>query len=334
MVGRVQENFTYLSADLSASRLPSQKAGSADAFQSLCKELGLSGFATTFDSFEADQETQAARQPSQTITARVSSQEIEGYNRPPMIALENKVALVTGGSRGIGEAIALALAAAGADVAASYLSQREKAEEVVRRIEALGRRAISLQADVAKEEAVKELVDQTVSRLGGLDVLVANAGIWKRASLPEMTPEEWDETLGTNLKGVFLAAKHAARVMIPRKWGRVILISSTSGQRGEAFYSHYSASKGGIISFTKSLALELAPHGVLVNCVAPGWVATDMTAETFASPERAAIEATIPLGRPGEPKEIAGAVVFLASEAASYITGEILNVNGGAVLVG
>ena len=251
-----------------------------------------------------------------------------------MIALEGKVALVTGGSRGIGEAIAVSLAAAGASVAVSYATQREKAEDVVRRIEAKGGRAIALQADVVQENAVREIVAQTEAQLGPLDVVVANAGIWKKAVLPEMTLDQWDETLDTNLKGVFLTTKHAARVMIPRKSGRLVLISSTSGQRGEAFYSHYSASKGGIISLTKSLALELAPHGILVNCVAPGWVATDMTTETFSSPERAAVEATIPLRRPGTPDEIAGAVVFLASELATYITGEILNVNGGSVLVG
>ncbi len=251
-----------------------------------------------------------------------------------MIALEGKVALVTGGSRGIGEAIAVSLAAAGASVAVSYATQREKAEDVVRRIEAKGGRAIALQADVVQENAVREIVAQTESQLGPLDVVVANAGIWKKAVLPEMTLDEWDETLDTNLKGVFLTTKHAARVMIARRSGRLVLISSTSGQRGEAFYSHYSASKGGIISLTKSLALELAPHGILVNCVAPGWVVTDMTTETFSSPERAAVEATIPLRRPGTPDEIAGAVVFLASELATYITGEILNVNGGSVLVG
>ena len=251
-----------------------------------------------------------------------------------MIALEGKVALVTGGSRGIGEAIAVSLAAAGASVAVSYATQREKAENVARRIEAKGGRAIALQADVVQENAVREIVAQTESQLGPLDVVVANAGIWKKAVLPEMTLDEWDETLDTNLKGVFLTTKHAARVMTARRSGRLVLISSTSGQRGEAFYSHYSASKGGIISLTKSLALELAPHGILVNCVAPGWVATDMTTETFSSSERAAVEATIPLRRPGTPNEIAGAVVFLASELATYITGEILNVNGGSVLVG
>ena len=251
-----------------------------------------------------------------------------------MIDLTGKVALVTGGSRGIGEAIAAWFASAGASVAVSYATRREKAKDVVRGIEAKGGRAIALQADVAQENAVRDLVSQTESQLGALDVVVANAGVWKKAVLPEMTVDQWDETLNTNLKGVFLVAKHAARVMIPRRSGRIVLISSTSGQRGEAFYSHYSASKGGVISFTKSLALELAPHGILVNCVAPGWVATDMTAETFASPERAVVEATIPLRRPGTPDEIAGAVVFLASELATYITGEILNVNGGSVLVG
>lgn len=251
-----------------------------------------------------------------------------------MISLQDKVALVTGGSRGIGRASALLLARAGAAVAVNYFARQKAAGEVARLIEAGGGRAVALEADVSRESEVRKLVDETVSRLGGLDILVANAGVWKRASLTEMSEAEWDETLGINLKGVFLVAKHSARFMISRRAGRIIFISSTSGQRGEAFYSHYSASKGGIISLTKSLALELAPHGILVNSVAPGWVATDMSAEALAGAEGEAIYASIPLGRVGAPEEIAGAVLFLASDLATFITGEILNVNGGAVLVG
>jgi 3-oxoacyl-[acyl-carrier protein] reductase len=149
-----------------------------------------------------------------------------------------------------------------------------------------------------------------------------------------MSEAQWDETLGINLKGVFLTAKHAARVMTEKKSGRIILISSTAGQRGEACYSHYAASKGGIISFTKSLSSELASRGILVNCVAPGWVETDMTTEALAAEGRDAIFNVIPLGRVGRPEEIAGAVLYLASDLSTFITGEILNVNGGAVLVG
>ncbi len=149
-----------------------------------------------------------------------------------------------------------------------------------------------------------------------------------------MSEAQWDETLDINLKGVFLTAKHAARFMKGKRSGRIILISSTAGQRGEAFYSHYAASKGGVISFTKSLSSELAPQGILVNCVAPGWVETDMTTEALAAAGRDEIFNVIPLGRVGRPEEIAGAVLYLASDLATFITGEILNVNGGAVLVG
>ena len=251
-----------------------------------------------------------------------------------MISLEGKVALVTGGSRGIGRASALMLAQAGADVAVNYQRKSGAAEQVVRSIEQLGRRAVAIEADVSREEAVAHLVEETVSELGGLDILVANAGVWKRADLVEMSEAQWDETLNINLKGVFLAAKHAARFMTGKRSGRIILISSTAGQRGEAFYSHYAASKGGVISFTKSLSSELAPQGILVNCVAPGWVETDMTTEALAATGRDEIFNVIPLGRVGRPEEIAGAVLYLASDLATFITGEILNVNGGAVLVG
>jgi 3-oxoacyl-[acyl-carrier protein] reductase len=251
-----------------------------------------------------------------------------------MLSLQGKVALVTGGSRGIGRATALMLAQAGADVAVNYQNRLDAAEEVAQSIEALGRRALAIEADVSDEARVSHLVEETVQKLGGLDVLVANAGVWKRAPVRDMSAEQWDETLDINLKGAFFAAKHAARFMVEKESGRIIFISSTAGQRGEAFYSHYAASKGGLISFTKSLAPELAPHGVLVNCVAPGWVETDMAADALASASRDEIFAAIPLGRVGRPEEIAGAVLFLASELSTFVTGEILNVNGGAVLVG
>jgi 3-oxoacyl-[acyl-carrier protein] reductase len=251
-----------------------------------------------------------------------------------MLSLQGKVALVTGGSRGIGRATALMLAQAGADVAVNYQNRVDAAEEVVQSIEAFGRRALAIEADVSDEARVSRLVEETVQKLGGLDILVANAGVWKRAPVTEMSAEQWDETLDINLKGAFFAAKHAARFMVEKESGRIIFISSTAGQRGEAFHSHYAASKGGLISFTKSLAPELAAHGVLVNCVAPGWVETDMAADALASTSRDEIFAAIPLGLAGRPEEIAGAVLFLASELSTFVTGEILNVNGGAVLVG
>jgi 3-oxoacyl-[acyl-carrier protein] reductase len=251
-----------------------------------------------------------------------------------MISLDGKVALVTGGSRGIGRTVALMLARAGADVAVNYRHRSKAADDAVRGVEALGRRAVALEADVSRDDDVNRLVAETVSRLGGVDILVANAGVWKRAGLVDMSEQQWDETLDINLKGAYLAAKYTARHMIRKKSGRIIFISSTAGQRGEAFYSHYAASKGGVISFTKSLSAELAPQGILVNCVAPGWVETDMTTEALSSETREGIFSVIPLGRVGTPEEIAGAVVFLASDLATFITGEILNVNGGAVLVG
>lgn len=251
-----------------------------------------------------------------------------------MFSLQDKVSLVTGGSRGIGRATALALARAGADVAVNYRSEVDAAQQVTRSIQELGRRAVALEGDVSSEAQVKRLVEETVQSLGGIDVLVANAGVWKRAPVTEMSAAQWEETLDINLKGAFFAAKHAARFMIENKSGRIIFISSTAGQRGEAFHSHYAASKGGIISFTKSLAPELAPHGILVNCVAPGWVETDMASGALSGASRDGIHAAIPLGRVGKPEEIASAVLFLASELSSFITGEILNVNGGAVLVG
>ena len=251
-----------------------------------------------------------------------------------MISLKQKIALITGGSRGIGRAAAWLLAKAGADVAISYRNRSFSAEEVTTSIEALGRRALGVQADVSREADVERLVESTLAELGPIDILVANAGIWKRAPLTEMSEADWDETLDINLKGVYLAAKHVGRIMAGRRSGRMILISSTAGQRGEPYYSHYAASKGGIISLTKSLAVELAPHRVRVNCVAPGWVETDMTTEALSGPGGDEIRRAAPLGRVGTPEEIAGAILFLASDLAAFVNGEVLNVNGGSVLAG
>ena len=250
-----------------------------------------------------------------------------------MFSLQDKVSLVTGGSRGIGRATALALAQAGADVAVNYHSEVDAAQQVTRSIQALGRRAVALEGDVSSESHVKRLVEKTVQSLGGIDILVANAGVWKRAPVTEMSAEQWEETLDINLKGAFFAAKHAARFMVEKKSGRIIFISSTAGQRGEAFHSHYAASKGGIISFTKSLATELGPDGILVNCVAPGWVDTDMSHEAILQGGDN-IRNLIPINKIPTADELAGPIVFLASEWASAINGEILNVNSGSVLCG
>jgi 3-oxoacyl-[acyl-carrier protein] reductase len=251
-----------------------------------------------------------------------------------MIDLSGKSVIVTGGSRGIGRACCLVLARAGARVCVNYRVESPSAELVVEEIESGGGEAFALSADVARRQDAEMLVDEVVHRFGGLDILVNNAGIWKGSPIDEMTDTEWEETLAINLTGTFLCTRAAVPVMKNARWGRIVNISSTAGQRGEAFHSHYAASKGGVISFTKSLAVELAPHGITVNCVAPGWVATDMTQESLLGPEREAILAAIPLGRVARPEEIAGAVAFLASDLASFVTGEILNVNGGAVLVG
>ena len=252
-----------------------------------------------------------------------------------MLSLEGRAALVTGGSRGIGRAICGHFGLLGARVAVNYLRDEATARETVAQVERAGGEAFAARADVARPEEAARLVDETAARFGGLDIVVVNHGIWKPAPIQSMTPEQWNETLQTNLGGAYAVCHHAARIMIPRRTGAIITIASTSGQRGEAGYSHYAASKGALIAFTRSLAAELAPHGIRVNAVAPGWVLTDMTRHVFDDPEqRAEAVRPIPLGRPGTPEEIAGPVAFLASDLASFIYGEVLCVNGGAVMNG
>jgi 3-oxoacyl-[acyl-carrier protein] reductase len=252
-----------------------------------------------------------------------------------MLTLAGKSALVTGGSRGIGRAVSLLFGRLGARVAVHYARDEAAASEVVAGVRAAGGEAFAVQADLADPAAAERAVGETVSRFGSLDVLVANHGIWKRASIEAMTQDEWDETLRVNLGGVYAVVHHAARHMLPRRAGAMVLVASTAGQRGEAHHAHYAASKGAILAFTKSVAAELAPHGIRVNAVSPGWVLTDMTRATFDDPaEAAAAVRPIPLGRPGTPEEIAGPVAFLASDLASFLYGEVLNVNGGAVMAG
>lgn len=250
-----------------------------------------------------------------------------------MIKLTDQKVLITGGSRGIGKAIAIMFAQAGADVAFTYQKNQEQADRVIDAINQLRRTALALQGDVSSFEQVKKNVDQAIRQFGRIDVLVNNAGIWEYGAVHEMIPEQWRRTIDINLNGVFYFTKLVASVMMKQKTGRIIHIASTAGQRGEAFYSHYAASKGAIISFTKSLAAELAQYNILTNCVAPGWVNTDMAADALVE-EQETIMRTIPLKRAGEPEEVAGAVIFLASKLATYINGEILNVNGGNVLCG
>lgn len=252
-----------------------------------------------------------------------------------MIDLSKRAALVTGGARGIGRQTALLLARAGADVSLSYLSRADAAAEVVQEIEALGRRAIALRADAASRADMQEVFTRTEEVFGRLDIVVANAGIWKRAPIDEMSEEQWDETINANLRSVYLVCHFAARIMKRQGSGSLILVSSTAGQRGEPFYSHYAASKGAVIALTKSLAAELGPAGIRVNCIAPGWVRTDMTAEVFADPAfTRSVERGIPVGRIASPEQIASVALFLASDLASHVQGEVVNVNGGSVLCG
>jgi len=250
------------------------------------------------------------------------------------INLENQVAVITGGSRGIGAAAVKLFAQAGAKVVFNYRKAAGAAREVVRGCGPHSPNVVAVRADVAKMADAKKLVNEAARRFGRLDVLVANAGIWnpEPAPIERMTERQWDEMIDINLKGVYSVIHYAVPHMIRHKSGRIIVVSSTAGQRGEAFHTHYGASKGGVISLVKGLSTELAPHGILVNCVAPGWVATDMSAGTLTA--KPAILATIPLGRAASAEDIAGPIVFLCSSLARHITGEILNVNGGAVLCG
>ena len=256
------------------------------------------------------------------------------------LSLTGKVALISGGSRGIGAATVRMFAAAGANVVFSYRSARPQAEALAK--ECGPSACHPVPCDLNNPEAARGLIAETVKHFGRLDILVANHGVWPVKDVPidRMTNEQWRSTMSINLDGVFGLVKHAVAQMKgqPRgngPAGHIVLISSTSGQRGEAFHCDYSATKGALISMVKGLSTELAPHGIYVNCVAPGWVDTDMSAEALADPNSGEeIRRTIPLGRAGKPEEIAAPVLFLCTEHATFITGEIFNVNGGAVLAG
>ena len=251
-----------------------------------------------------------------------------------MIDLTGRRALVTGGSRGIGAATARLLAGAGADVVVGFRSRASDARAVVDDLVTRGRRAHAIAADLGDRAEADRLVRDAHEFLGGLDIFVGNAGIWpvEEADVMAMDDARWARTMRENVDSMFYTTRAAARLMA--EGGRIVLVSSTAGQRGEAFHADYAASKGAMISFVKSLAIELAPKGITVNCVAPGWVDTEMVAPVMSPEERARHERNIPVGRIASPRDIAGPIVFLCSELARHVTGEVLNVNGGSVLCG
>src|SRR5882724_8313279 len=273
-----------------------------------------------------DEETRVNEVRRREVTRRDCRHEFAAggdFSGGEMISLAGKAALITGGSRGIGAAAVKLFAQAGADVIFNYNKAKDAAAQV--------------KAEVSKHSENKKLVEQAIVRLGRLDILVANAGVWNVEDLPieKMTEKQWDEMMQINLKSVYSIIHFTVPQMIKQKSGKIIPITSTAAQRGEAFHTHYGASKGAIVSLTKGLAMELARHGILVNSVAPGWVATDMSnpvLDTKAGQKMAA--AAIPLGRPATAEEVAGPILFAASDLANFMTGEIINVNGGSVLCG
>ena len=252
-----------------------------------------------------------------------------------MTNLSGKVALITGASRGIGAATAIRFAERGINLALNYFKHESEASDVATRARSHSIRAITIQADVSKFEDVRVLFERTLDEFGRIDIVVANAGIWTGDAVDELEEDKWQQTIDVNLKGVYACCHFAAKIMKPQRSGAIITVSSTAGQRGEAFHSHYAASKGGIISLTKSLAVELGPHGINVNCVAPGWVDTDMSADPLRKRrELEKIVEGIPLRRVATADDVAGPILFLASDLARHITGEVINVNGGSVLCG
>jgi len=254
-----------------------------------------------------------------------------------MISLAGKAALITGGSRGIGAAAVKMFAQAGADVVFSYNKAKDAAKLVEQDAGKHGTRVEGFKCDAGRHADNKKLVDHAIARLGRLDIVVPNAGVWNVEDLPieKMTEKQWDEMMRVNLKSVYSIIHFCVPQMIKQKGGKIIPITSTAAQRGEAFHTHYGASKGAIVSLVKGLSTELARHNILVNSVAPGWVATDMSNPVINTKAGGkAIAAAIPLGRAATAEEIAGPILFLASDLANFLTGEIINVNGGSVLCG
>lgn len=247
-----------------------------------------------------------------------------------MIDLSNKVALVTGGSRGIGRAIAIQLAELGADVVINYQSNSEAAQEVVSIIKSHGRQAIAIQADVRDLKAVTAMVKQISKALGGLHIVINNAGVTRDTLMMRMKEADWDLVLDTNLKGAFNVIKAAQRPMLRQRYGRIVNISSIAGVGGNAGQANYASAKAGLIGLTKSVAKELGSRRITCNAVAPGYIPTDLTASLSEELIKEA-ERLTPLGRLGTPEDVAKAVVFLASDAAAFITGQVLNIDGGMI---
>ena len=245
--------------------------------------------------------------------------------------LDGRCALVTGASRGIGRAIALRLAAEGAAVALNFAGNVAAAEAVRKEIESAGGKAILVPADVADETAATEMVEKTAEAFGAIDILVNNAGITRDGLLLRMKEEDWDAVLNTNLKGVFHCSKAAAKFMMKKRYGRIVNLASVVGLVGNSCQANYAAAKAGVIGFTKALAKELAGRGITANAIAPGFIRSDMT-DVLPDKVKETMLAGIPLGRAGEPEDVAKAALFLASDQAAYITGQVLTVDGGMVM--
>ncbi len=249
------------------------------------------------------------------------------------VNLHGRVAIVSGGSKGIGRAVALRRAQAGVQVVINYLTDEAGANESLRDVEKAGSKGICVRADVSKLEDAHSLVLRTWEELGRLDILICNAGVWEGAPAESLEEKMWDRTLEINLKGTWALCRAAIPFLKRQGWGRIIAVSSTAGVRGEANYSNYAASKGGQIAFVKSLAVELGGYGINVNAIAPGWVDTEMTSQVFQDlKQRREIEEAVPLRRVASPDDIALPILFLCSDWARHITGDVLNVNGGSVL--
>jgi 3-oxoacyl-[acyl-carrier protein] reductase len=254
----------------------------------------------------------------------------------PNYLLRDRVAIVTGGSRGIGRSTVQKLAEAGAHVVVNYLVHEKEADDAVREVTSLGPRSLAYQADVSRSAEASGLIERTLSEFGRLDFLVANAGIWEGAPVDEMSDEVWDRVLNCNLRGTWTVCRTAVPALKKNGGGSIVIVSSTAGQRGEAGYSNYAASKGGQISFAKSLAVELAP-AIRVNVVAPGWVETELNDPVFPAQDdgyKQQVIKAIPLQRLAAPDDVANAIVFLGCDWSRHITGEVLNINGGSVLCG